>query len=160
MEKETIRRAKLYGVAAVLLAILLVSVCYQFGYIPQVSIPSTSAMPTFSSYGELYDYLKKDSQPQGWCPYSDSSGNVVIFMSPGMRTLGPEGVAQDLGFSNFASSYSKVQHSATNIQVSGVDEADVVKVDDYGYIYKITGNNITILKAYPPGEAEIVSILT
>jgi uncharacterized secreted protein with C-terminal beta-propeller domain len=121
---------------------------------------TSAALATFSSYEELHEYLKENSQPQGWYPYTDSSGNVVIFISPGLRALPPEAVTSGADFSNFAASYSKVQHSETNIQVSNVDEADVVKVDDYGYIYMITGNNITIMKAYPAGEAEIVSILT
>lgn len=119
-----------------------------------------AALPRFSSYQELYGYLKENSQPQGWYPYTDSSGNVVIFMSPRLRTVGPEAVTSGADFSSFAGSYSKVQHSETNIQVGNVDEADVVKVDDYGYVYMITGNNVTIMKAYPAGEAEIVSVLT
>jgi len=50
-------------------------------------------------------------------------------------------------------------YSKTNIQVEGVDEADIVKTDGE-YIYIISGKNVTILKAYPPEEAEILSQIT
>ncbi|MGD8505983.1 MAG: beta-propeller domain-containing protein [Candidatus Bathyarchaeota archaeon] len=49
-----------------------------------------------------------------------------------------------------------VDYSATNIQVEGVDEADFVKTDGE-YIYVGFGEKITILKAYPEGEAEVLS---
>ncbi|MDH5449353.1 MAG: beta-propeller domain-containing protein [Candidatus Bathyarchaeota archaeon] len=47
-------------------------------------------------------------------------------------------------------------YSATNIQVEGVDEADIVKTDGK-YIYFISSQNVIILRAYPPEEAEILS---
>ena len=46
--------------------------------------------------------------------------------------------------------------STTNIQVEGVDEADIVKTDGM-YIYLISDQNVIILRAYPPEEAEILS---
>ncbi|MEM0372752.1 MAG: beta-propeller domain-containing protein, partial [archaeon] len=47
-------------------------------------------------------------------------------------------------------------YSTTNIQVAGVDEADIVK-NDGKYIYTVTGNKIAILNAYPPENAGVVS---
>jgi inhibitor of cysteine peptidase len=47
-------------------------------------------------------------------------------------------------------------YSATNIQVAGVDEADIVKTDG-GYIYVVSGNRTIIVKAYPPEDARILS---
>jgi uncharacterized secreted protein with C-terminal beta-propeller domain len=48
-------------------------------------------------------------------------------------------------------------HSTTNIQVVGVDEADIVKTDDKGYVYVVSGNAIYILQAYPPEQAKVLS---
>ncbi len=48
-------------------------------------------------------------------------------------------------------------HSTTNIQVEGVDEADIVKTDGE-YIYQVNNNRVVIAKAYPAGSMEIVSI--
>jgi inhibitor of cysteine peptidase len=49
-------------------------------------------------------------------------------------------------------------HSQTNIQVQGVDEADIVKTDGT-YIYQVNRGRIVIAKAYPPGEMEICTTL-
>jgi len=162
MQKEITKRVRFYGVAAILLALLLVSVIYQFGYISHVPFPTTSAMATFGSFGELHDFLKSKSQPQGWYTYRDAQGGVSVFLSPSTQVVGPQGVfaTNALGETVRALEASPLEHSTTNIQVSGVDEADSVKTDDHGYIYLITGNNITILKGYPPEEAEIVSVIT
>ncbi|MCK4843353.1 MAG: beta-propeller domain-containing protein, partial [Dehalococcoidia bacterium] len=47
-------------------------------------------------------------------------------------------------------------YSTTNIQVAGVDEADIIKTDGE-YIYFVSGNKTIIVKAYPPEQAQIVS---
>jgi len=156
MQKEITKRARLYGVAAILLAIVLVSMCHQLGYLPQIPNSTTSAMATFASFEELHDFLKKNSQPQGWYVYKDALGGATVFLSPATR--GPQALME--GNTQFGVIISDLQHSTTNVQVTGVDEADSVKTDDHGYIYLITGNNITILKGYPPEEAEIVSVIT
>src|SRR3990172_4557862 len=48
--------------------------------------------------------------------------------------------------------------STTNIQVAGVDEADIVK-NDGKYLYVISKNKVYIINAYPPGDAEILSMI-
>lgn len=57
---------------------------------------------------------------------------------------------------NEASINSSNDYSKTNIQVEGVDEADIVKSDGE-YIYAISKNDLFIIKAYPAEQAEIVS---
>jgi len=49
-----------------------------------------------------------------------------------------------------------VEYSETTIQVAVVDEADIIKTYDE-YIYIVSGGNGTIVKAYPPEEAEALS---
>ena len=46
--------------------------------------------------------------------------------------------------------------SETNVQVKGVDEADIIKTDG-DYIYTIAQGNLVIAKAYPAEQAEILS---
>jgi uncharacterized secreted protein with C-terminal beta-propeller domain len=48
--------------------------------------------------------------------------------------------------------------STTNIQVQEVDEADIVK-NDGKYIYVLTGNKVSIIDAYPPEGARILSVI-
>lgn len=45
-------------------------------------------------------------------------------------------------------SSGSVEHSTTNLQVAGVDEADIVKNDDK-YVYVLKGNTVRIVQAYP-----------
>lgn len=52
--------------------------------------------------------------------------------------------------------YSGYEFSTTNIQVQGVDEADIVK-NDGKYIYAISKNKIFIVEAYPAENAKILS---
>jgi len=56
-------------------------------------------------------------------------------------------------------SAQSVDYSGTNIQVPGVDEPDIVKTDGT-YIYVVSQNNIFIVKAYPPEDAIIESVIT
>jgi len=56
---------------------------------------------------------------------------------------------------NFDSA-SAPEHSTTNIQVAGVDEADIVKCDG-DYIYLVSDGKVFIVKAYPPEEAMVVA---
>ncbi|MBU1669469.1 MAG: beta-propeller domain-containing protein [Actinobacteria bacterium] len=47
-------------------------------------------------------------------------------------------------------------HSSTNVQVAGVDEADIVK-NDGKYIYAISGGTVFVIDAYPAQSARVVS---
>ena len=49
-------------------------------------------------------------------------------------------------------------YSKTNVQVEGIEEADVVKTDGK-YIYVARGSKLYIVKAYPPSEMKLVSEL-
>ena len=50
------------------------------------------------------------------------------------------------------------KYSTTNVQVGGVDEADIVRTNGT-YIYAITGNTLRIIDAYPAEHAKIVATL-
>lgn len=158
MQKEIKRRAKLYGIAAVLIATILVSLCYQLGYIPQIplaqlSSKSVPSMSTFSSYDELENFLKNRTQnPSIYNLYS----NYVVFattpMLPNSLSVTP------FSLSGVVEKAATPQYSTTNIQVAGVDEADTAK-NDGQYVYLLTGNNVSILKAYPADQAQLVSTI-
>ena len=147
MQKQIRKRAYLYGIAAVLLATVLVSLCYQLGYIPQVELPKTSSfMSTFTSFDELKDFLKTKSTSQYGYPYY--STNEGKFLFNGAQVWGPAATGTNQMSDNI--------HSTTNVQVTGVDEADTVKTDGE-YIYLLAGGNVSILRSYPPGEARLLS---
>ena len=50
-------------------------------------------------------------------------------------------------------------YSTTNVQVQGVDEADVVKTDGE-FIYQVNKQNVVVLKAYPSDDIKEVSKLS
>jgi inhibitor of cysteine peptidase len=150
MQKEIKKRARLYGVAAILLAVILVSVCYQLGYIPQMQLPQTNSfMSTFSSYEQLRDFLKTNSKTQYGYPTSTKGGDVFINGVPQFNNVLPPAAISQNG---------EATYSTTNVQVAGVDEADIVK-NDGEYIYLLTGTKISILRAYPPSEAQLLSTI-
>ncbi len=50
-------------------------------------------------------------------------------------------------------------YSTTNVQVEGVDEADIIK-NDGKYIYLIKGNTVRIVDAYPPSGMKELSTIS
>ncbi len=51
---------------------------------------------------------------------------------------------------------TSIPFSKTNVQVVGVDEADIVKTDGE-YIYLASGDELFIVKAYPPEDAKLIT---
>jgi inhibitor of cysteine peptidase len=100
------------------------------------------ALNKFSSYDELKTFLETDHPlPSN---YWVRGGDLGLESFDAQATVPAAAEAAD-------SDYSK-----TNIQVEGVDEADIVKTDGE-YIYIVSGGNVTIVKAYPPEEARVLS---
>lgn len=90
----------------------------------------------FSSYMELKKFIEENLEAPYYGVYRGTP--VAVFAE-----------------SSEASS-TTVEYSKTNVQVEGIDEADIVKTDGK-YIYVASGGNVTIVKAYPPEEAEVLS---
>jgi len=102
------------------------------------SFPDALLQP-FSSYSELGEFLADMES------HSDSN---AYYRSP---TLSPE--------SSGEMSYGRTpSYSTTNIQVAGVDEDDIVKTDGE-YLYIVSYDKVTIVKAYPPSYLANVTIL-
>jgi len=160
MQKEIKKRVQLYGVIAILLALLLGTLCYNLGFYPTEFLPPTQSpsafLSAFTSNEELRNYLTVNSITQGPFvfvgPLDISVGPVRSFLqsSQGVFSFSAPGLSPT------PTSALEFEHSITNIQVGGVDEVDVVKTDGE-YIYMMSDTKVLILKAYPAGEAQIVS---
>jgi inhibitor of cysteine peptidase len=131
--------------APVATAVLLIAV---MGVLAVVQ-PGTVLTPTrdsqiskFSSYWELESFVKTNTQNM-------MKGNGVFWGAMESDGLVPAPAARDF-------STSTNDYSATNIQVAGVDEADIVKTDGK-YIYLASGNRTIIVEAYPPEQAQVLS---
>lgn len=93
----------------------------------------TTTLNRFRSYEELKEFLqckKRNFEPSRYWLSVDSYGSVK--------------------------SGAMYDYSETNIQVEGVDEADIVKTDGE-YIYVISSQKVVILKAYPAEEVAVLS---
>ncbi|MCS7120065.1 MAG: beta-propeller domain-containing protein [Nitrososphaerota archaeon] len=62
-------------------------------------------------------------------------------------------------FSVGYSAKSTLDYSRTNVQVEGIDEADIVKCDG-SYIYIVRDNHILIVRGYPPETAHFLANIT
>jgi len=113
-----------------------------------LNFPTT--LTRFTSYSELQDFVTTH-QTGGYYPYSWKSGMRGPML---MVDLASTAAAPAEG-SNQASD----DYSTTNIQVEGVDEADLVKTDGL-YIYLVSENKVHIIRAYPHEELELVSTIT
>ncbi len=160
MEKQIKRKAILYGLAAILLASTFGAVAYYgvFQTIPNPGAPPipvahSSFLATFSSAEALKNFLKTNSQTQE--PFSlYGPADTKLFGSPGGPRLPASINAFSIASDAMGESY---QHSTTNIQVAGVDEADTVKTDDNGYMYVLSNDTLYILTAYPPTQAQVLA---
>lgn len=126
------------------IALFLVStIAVVIAIAPLYLVPEVSGhiqLNRFSSYEELKDFLETNSQAV------PSYQRDMLRREFGLGTTVMESGATD----------SFPAYSQTNIQVEGVDEADIIKTDGE-YIYIVSKNSVIILKAYPPEEAEILS---
>ena len=100
--------------------------------------PGPSEISRFSSYQELKEFVNVNTQDKD------------MLVMPGRFWSGAAEAEGD------AAAPAASDYSTTNIQVAGVDEADIVKTDGE-YIYFVSENKTIIVKAYPPEQAQIVS---
>ena len=73
-------------------------------------------------------------------------------------TAGPPVSATGYEVSYGSASASPPGYIGTNVQVPGVDEADIVKTDGR-YIYVASGGRILVYRAYPPGSLARVAVV-
>jgi uncharacterized secreted protein with C-terminal beta-propeller domain len=106
---------------------------------------SSPQLRRFSSYEELKSFVKANRR---------ISPEPFTFRPTFGPTLSPDIHSG----SSVTRTYILPEHSTTNVQVEGVDEADIVKSDG-DFIYVLSKEKIVILKAYPPEEAEIFSYI-
>jgi len=111
-------------------------------------ISEQNQLKQFSSYEELKNFLMTNAGDSGRyyrSPFFDVSIPMPLQWAPS-RSMYGAGESDGGG----------ADYSTTNIQVEGVDEADIVKSDGK-YIYAISGNKVVIIDAYPAENARVLS---
>jgi len=166
VQTEVKRKTAAYGVAAVFLALLLSAVCYNFAVVNEPHLPQQPFLERFSSYEDLVSFLEASFKTEPHYAYFNSPWRVAWQIPPTIMPTDVVIMAQTVnvvtdkvGTVPFAvTDLPLPDYSQTNIQVAGVDEADIVKTDGT-YLYVVSNNSLFILKAYPPKAAEILSII-
>ncbi|RLF11561.1 MAG: hypothetical protein DRJ98_03115 [Thermoprotei archaeon] len=92
---------------------------------------------SFKSYKELVDYLNSTK-----VRFKAPVAGIYFYI----QAMGLEAGPPD----------RNVAYSTTNVQVPGVDEADLVKTDG-SYLYVASQGHVYIVKAYPPEEAAVIA---
>lgn len=105
----------------------------------------TYKLSSFQSYDDLLAFLKKRSEA------STVHGGYPLYAPNVLFAKGAERTDTATQGGTVVPDYSQ-----TNVQVAGVDEPDIVKTDG-AYLYLVENGRITIVKAYPVGEAVVLS---
>ncbi len=158
------RKLTSFALVAFMVGGLLGGFLWNFGgvYVPTAeSLTGFGSMRQFGSAEELKTYL--GDRGESYPIWSMRGGNVFfeIVPAPSAHTMADTAVsaAQAAAEAKDAASALSgfgLDYSGTNIQVEGVEEADIVKTDG-GYIYIAKGKSVLIVKAYPAEEAELVT---
>ena len=147
------RKLATYTVLAFVLGSLLGGAMWNFGgvFIPELppsNLLTYGSLLKFTSDAELVNFL--ETMPTGnYWEYGGLKGRGFVSI-----------LEETAGMASDASvpSQNAPDFSGTNIQVEGVDEADMVKTDGE-YIYLASGKRVFIVKAFPPGDAEVLATL-
>ncbi len=120
-------------------------------------ISKVNNLPVVGSL-EVLEELMKNSKANNFGLYRgvDIMFEAAVKQDESMKSK----ATTDMAESSSANSTATTQgdYSTTNVQVEGVDEADVVKTDGE-YIYQVNNDRIVVAKAYPADEMQITGVL-
>src|SRR3990172_1536766 len=119
--------------SGIVVAALVMSSVFMLGS-GETPVVQAQGLRTFTSKGELDSYVGKGL-------------NSPVYRGP---------LLMEKGAVDQAAGPASAEYSNTNIQVAGVDEADIVKTDGR-YIYIASENKFLIVNAYPADQMKIVS---
>lgn len=146
MVSESVQTAIVLGGVAALLLLSVVTF-YPEDFTP---VQTQDGIKKFNSYDEIKTFLKENTQTNYW------RGDIMMETTTDMTVSKS---MSDTAGSAPEASQSAGDFSTTNIQVEGVDEADIVK-NDGKYIYTLSGNTLSIVDAYPADNAKLISNIT
>lgn len=152
-------------------SILVVAVSVVFTLAMVISVvsvkPTASVagqLKKFNSYEELEKYIKVNRELVakygmfGRFALGDviragaSEESKAADVAQNTASAAPQRLKKESGIPGGGS----LDYSTTNIQVEGVDEADIVKSDGK-YLYVVAGGQVAIVEAYPADKARVVA---
>ena len=150
-----------FALVAFLMGGALGGLLFNYGgvYVPTSDLSNIFGyMNQFQSYDELKEYLTvRNSYDEYWGFPMLGRGFSDVMIMEEAGTLSGGNSEIDFEVTGIApDADGGLDYSGTNVQVEGVDEADVVKTDGT-YIYYAKGSEIIIVQAYPASDVKIVS---
>ncbi len=115
---------------------------------PLKIIASTGELPKVENFDNLKKLMEENQNLRGGHYYEDGLMVDAEMTNADVKTAG--------AVNESATERSSNDHSETNVQVEGVDEADIVKTDGE-YIYYISDDKIVIVNAKDPQNLKIES---
>ncbi|MFH1284693.1 MAG: beta-propeller domain-containing protein [Candidatus Peregrinibacteria bacterium] len=113
----------------------------------------------FDSCAELNTYFNNNSTYNRYGGFPD---DVMMPMEESQSDAAPPGTGASspkATMNEAEASAGVAEHSQTNVQVSGVDEADIVK-NDSRYIYYLKDSTVRIIDAYPASRMKELDSVT
>ena len=114
---------------------------------PKAVVEKNNGLPKVENFETFYNLIKENNKS-----YYESNGlySIDAVQAETAKSVG------DITTTGESTAKDKNDYSKTNIQVEGVDEADIVKTDG-DYIYYSAGNKLVIVNASDPTKLQIVS---
>ena len=158
------RRLATYTVLAFILGGVLGGAMWNFGggYVPKLAAFMSNGLSPLSQFSSLEELSSFLDRTQIKIYFDIGSGDVIDDLGSVLSDV--EELSSDIAAAtaaaNAAGTHETWQpdgtdYSGTNVQVTGVDEADLVKTDGE-YIYLARGNEVLVIKSYPVDNVELV----
>ncbi|MFH0851313.1 MAG: beta-propeller domain-containing protein, partial [Candidatus Peregrinibacteria bacterium] len=117
---------------------------------PSLAVNLSSEQPqTAKSCGDLAAFAEESQQTGTW-----RNRGMMIEMTAPTGVMAPQAARAD----GTAGGGGTGDYSQTNVQVEGVDEADIVKTDGT-YLYAVQDDIIRIIRAVPASAMQVVSMI-
>lgn len=114
------------------------------------------ALPTIGSAEKLKKLLAEAAEQNNYRMYgTKKTRDAIITFSEAAPAAAPAMSASNYAQDGNAGSRD---YSTTNVQVDGVDEADIVKTDGK-YLYQVNNNRIVVAEVYPSDKMKITKVI-
>jgi inhibitor of cysteine peptidase len=119
---------------------------------------ATEPLPTVGSGENLRKLLAEAAEQNDYLVYGTMkmrNGSVIL----NDAAAAPASAANEsVGSANKSAKTVSGDYSTTNVQVDGVDEADIVKTDGK-YIYQVNNNRIVVAEVYPSDKMKVKKVI-
>ncbi len=120
---------------------------------------ANAGLQKFASCSEMRKYMEDNSYNRGPDVYYLDTVKESAPNADQATTVVPSTTGASVPGGAEMGAAKGVEHSETNVQVEGVDEADIVK-NDGQYVYTLKGNTVRIVNAYPPSTMKELTKVT